>query len=803
MMFVACLALPWSAAAQPRPPIRPGVPARPAAPVAPVCPPPPSCPECAACPAPPAPPPPPFRVAVSSAINGGFADITCGAQADHAVGLRVVASQLAAEPEAFALDAGDLLGSSALSRITLQRYAAEVSNAVRASGIRVVAVGHRDLAATRATILDGVRALGEAGVTAVLSNLHCEGDGAALCEVVRDADDPPVIVEHGGERVAVITLLTPASLARVAPDRRAGITLDPLVDAALREVREARAAGATRVVITLDPTVDHESAEAVALVNAFTEVTPPDVFVVSNLPEGVRFMRSARNRALMVRPERGRVVVAEVSPTSTDARDARDGAAPEPVTRFVDEATRWLCEAHGHVLPGGRVRQPMDQDAFTDLLLDVLRDRTRSEIAVINRRAVRRSALFPIREGLSALSVRMAVPFEDHVSVTRIDGETLEDLALHEGLAQMVVRGVTVRGEGDDRTVWVNGRPIDTTASYSLVTTGFVAEGGDGGLDEDLTWRHLHETHQDLLLAWLQTAGADGFLRPPADPAERVRWSFRWNLDGEFSATNIANGDNAVYSDAQLNRAQAMTFRLDTELRADADHPSYTFQNGLRIRYGMIDQEVPGEPRAGFLENLDLTSLLSKAVWRWSRANVRWYHPLPFVEGYVETEMDLPPPDDFGNRRLFHHLQIRPTAGATFQLLPRLNLDLGAGMDLPEVFAPANDRRSSPVFNLLARVTASHGRIFQIGDRDVMGGFSVEASFRDPGDTQDLIVRGSAQISIPLFAPLNLTIGYDVYARNVTAPFVNGTRPANPGFAFAGDGMIGLQIAFTRALQTF
>ena len=165
--------------------------------------------------------------------------------------------------------------------------------------------------------------------------------------------------------------------------------------------------------------------------------------------------------------------------------------------------------------------------------------------------------------------------------------------------------------------------------------------------------------------------------------------------------------------------------------------------------------------------------------------------------------MDLPPPDDFGNRRLFHHLQVRPTAGATFQLLPRLNLDLGAGMDLPEVFAPADDRRSSPVFNLLARVSASQGRIFQIGDRDVTGSFSVEASFRDPGDTQDLIVRGSAQISIPLFAPLNLTLGYDIYARNVTAPFVNGMRPVNPGFAFAGDGLIGLQIAFTRALQTW
>lgn len=746
----------------------------------------------------------PLRVAVSSVINGSFADLTCGAQSDHVVSFATVASQLAGEPEALALDAGDLLGTSALSRLTLGRFAQEVSNAVRASGIRVAAVGHRDLAATRATILDGARALEAAGVAVVLSNLHCDASNRALCDVVRDADDPPVIVAHRGERVGVVSLLTPAALTRVAADRREGITLDELAESVVREVREARAAGATRVVVTLDPTLDRESSDAVSVANAFADEAPPDVFVVSDLPEGVRFMRSARNRALLVRPEPGRVVVAEVGGVQVEARDARRGAAPEAVTGFIADATRWLCDAYGQVLPGGRLRRPMSQTAFTNLLLDVLRDRTHAEIAVINRRAIRGGEVFPIREGLSALSVRVAVPFEDHVHLTRIDGETLEELALSGAFARFHVRGVTVHGELPDRTVRVNGRPIDTSATYSLVTTGFVAEGGDGGLDDDLEWQTLPDTHQDMLIAWLRTAGADGFLRRPSDPAQHVRWTFRWSVDAEFTATNITNGDTSVYSDAQLTRAQAMTFRVDTELRADADHPAYTFQNGLRLRYGMIDQEVPGAARTGFVENLDLTSFSTKAVWRWSRRRVRWYHPLPFIDGYLETEMNLPPPDDMGVvPRSFHHLQLRPTTGVTFELLPRMNFDLGLGLDLPEVFAPADDRRSTPVFNMLARLTARTGRLFEIGGRDVTGGFSVEASFRDPGDTQDLILRGSAQISIPLFDPLSLTLGYDVYARNVTAPFVSGARAASPGFAIAGDGTIGLQIAFTRAVQTY
>jgi len=799
--LLALLALPLSAAAQPRPavPVRPAVPARPAVPV---CPPPTPCPECAACPPPPPASPEPFRVAVSSVINGSFADLTCGAQADHVVSFRTVAAQIAGEPEALALDAGDLLGTSALSRLTFGHFATEASNAVRASGIRVAAVGHRDLGATRATIVAGARALTAAGVTVALSNLRCEGANP-LCDAVQDADDPPVIVEHHGERVGVVTLLSPAALERIAGDHREGLVLDNLAEAAAREVREARAAGATRVVVTVDPTLEHESADAVAVANAFADEAPPDVFVVSNLPDGVRFMRAARNRALLVRPEPGRVVVAEVGAGQVEAREARIAETPAAVTQFVDEATRWLCATYGAPLAGGRVPHPMDEGGFTYLLLDVLRDRTRSEVAVINRRAIRRSALFPIREGISALAVRMAVPFEDHVYVTRISGEDLEEVALNNGLDRLYVRGVTVTGSGNSRAVMVNGRPIDTSASYSVVSTGYIAEGGDGGLHDDLTWRGLPETHQDMLIDWLGTAAADGFYRHPSDPANHVRWTFRGTLDAEFTSTNTGNTNSTIYSDAQLVRGEETSFRIDTELRADADHPAYTFQNGLRLRYGMINQGVPGEEPSGFIENLDVTSLLSKAVWRWSRANVRWYHPLPFIEGYIETELNLPPPDAFGVQRSFHHLQIRPTAGASFQLLPRMNLDFGLGMDLPEVFAPADDRRSSAVFNVLARLTARPGKLFEIGGRDVTGGFNVEAAFRDPTDTQDLVVRGSAQLSIPLFDPLSLTLGYDIYARYVTAPFVNGMRMDSPGFAFGGDGTIGLQVAFTRAVQTY
>lgn len=776
---------------------RPGAPgARPGAPVAQPAP---ACPECPQCPPPPPPPapPPPVLVAVSSSLNGAFADLSCNAAEPAPVALNAVAGQFAGEEGALRIDAGDLLGNAAVTRLAMDHDAAAFAATVRAMGYRALAVGHRDIAGSRATFIAAARAIAAAGVPHVLSNLHCEAGQRALCDVVQDADDAPVIIDHAGQRIGIVALAAPSALSEAAADRRAGLTLDPLADAITREVQEARAAGATKVIVTLDPSAEHSLRDALELANGFEPGAGPDAILVHELPNGLRTVRAERSGTLLVAARDGAAVVVDLGPEMS-ARAARSGTAPEAVTGYVQGNTRWLCETYGRTLPGGRVARPMSQDDFANYTLDVLRDTTRSEVAVINRRAFKNGSLFPLREGVSTLLVQASMPYEDTVQRASVRGAALKAFITAGRASSFFVRGLEVRGGA----VFVNGRAIDDAADYSVVTTGFVAESAGDGVGADIAWvRHGTASAQEVLTSWLQTPGGDGFARTPTDPANNTRWALRWTVDGQFSNATITNQDATLYNDAQLARAEATAIRVDSEARADADHPSFTWLNGLRLRYGAQETITAGAASPGFVENLDLIALTSKFTWRYFRTNRQWYHPLPFIEGYGETEFDLPPRNAMGVRpREFHHWQFRPTAGATFELLPRMTLDLGVGADWAELAAPSGDPRRSGQFNMLGRLVARPGTLFTVGGRSIDGGFNVEVSFRDPGGTQDLILRAGARLSIPLFNPLKLTLGYDIYGRQVFSP---ASGAASPGFAIAGDATIGLTLQFAGTRQTW
>ncbi|MEZ4393405.1 MAG: 5'-nucleotidase C-terminal domain-containing protein [Polyangiales bacterium] len=787
------------AAAQPARPgvARPG--ARPAAQTAPAAP---ACPDCPTCPPPPPPPPAPptpLVVSVSAAINGSYADVTCSQGDRGPVSLSTVAGQFAGEAGALRIDAGDLVGNAAVSRLTVEHDAAGLAAAVNAMGYRALAVGHRDIAGHRAAFLSAAQAITAQGGRYVLSNLRCEGEGQSLCATVQDANDPPVILEHAGQRVAIVALVAPSALTDAAADHRTGLTLDPLDEAITREVAEARAAGATRVIVTLDPTSSSSMDDALSLANSFEPGAGPDAMIVHSLANGLRSLRADRSGTLLVAARDGGSMAVDLT-DGAHARPSAVGAPPAPVASYVESTTRWLCSSYGSTLPGGRLSRPMSQADFANYALDVARDVTRSEVALINRRAVKMPSLFPLQTGISALTIQSALPFLDTLQVARVTGAKLKAFITAGRSAGFYVRGLEVR----NGSVFVNGRAIDDAQNYSVVTTGFVAEAGADGVGAEVAWaREGTESLQSLLTAWLQSAGPDGNARVPTDPANEARWQFRWTVDGQFSNTTIDNANTTLYSDAQLTRAQAVALRVDSEARADAEHPAYTWLNGLRIRYGAQETIATGGASTGFVENLDLIALTTKFTWRYFRNNRRWYHPLPFIEGYVESEFDLPPADANGVvPRDFHHLQVRPTAGATFELLPRMTLDLGAGADWAELFAPSGDARRSGQFNMLGRLVLRPGTLFTLGDRPIDGGFNVEVAFRDPAGTQDLILRAGLRLSVPLFAPLKLTFGYDLYGRQVFSPRdAMGNEFASPGFALSGDATIGLTLQFAGARQ--
>ncbi len=744
----------------------------------------------------PSPPPPAFRVAITAGINGQFSAVICGDDPPLPV-FAHVAAQLAGEPDTLAFDAGDLLGPSAVTRLTVQHDVDAFAAAVAASGIRWMAFGHRDLSADRAPIVVGLRALRARNLRHVLSNLHCDATHRELCEVLEDADDAPVIVDSPAGRVALIAMVDPSALPLLAHDRAAGFTLDPLDEAVPRAVTAARAAGAAHVVVIVDPRARHEVEQALALAELFEPGRGPDAMVVHDLPAGTSAILTARSGVPIVATRPGDALVLEPEAARV-SRPARTGTTPALVTAFVQSTRQWLCSTYASPLAGGHLSSELSRDAFAGLFLDVLRDLARADVAVINRGAIRQPiGLFPMRGSITPLSIAAALPFEDSLHVARVTGAVLKALATAARGEGFYLRGVSVVGGA----VKVNGRLIDDAQQYRIITTGFVATGGDGGVGDNVEYeRFLTTSAQETFLGWLRQPREGDILHAPSDPAEHTRWNFRWTTDLGFSSTTIAAnpfvGTGLTYTDPQLSRAQSLNLRLDMLARADADNPYFTWDNGLRLQYGRASvtpspSMATMSPAPGpFDENQDLISYNTALAWRWFRGDRKWFHPLPVALGFVETEIDGPPtprnPD-------FHHLTLRPTVGARFELLDRMTLNLTAGMNWMESLAPTQVTGSKPEFAVVGSLVARPGTLFTVGGRNIDGGFSVEYTLSDPGNSDSQILRASGRLSIPLFQPLQITLGYDLYARTV-----NGQS-----WGLGHDTTIGLRIAFSRSVQLF
>jgi hypothetical protein len=354
--------------------------------------------------------------------------------------------------------------------------------------------------------------------------------------------------------------------------------------------------------------------------------------------------------------------------------------------------------------------------------------------------------------------------------------------------------------------VKVNGRGIDEALQYTVVTTGFISTGGDGGLGVPATGfvRFGTQTVQESFSSWLEVSRSGNILAAPIDPATQTRWVIRSTTDLTFSSTTITGNplvgamgmQSLQYGDPQLSRAQSVNLRFDSTLRFDADHPRYTWDNEARLRYGrasqvaiptMVDQAGVS---TGFIENLDLVTYNTSLTWRWFNGTRRWFMPLPTFLGYVETELNGPPsprnPD-------FHHLLFRPTLGLRFELLERMTLNVTGGLNWAEVLAPDTVVGAKPEFAIVTTLTARPGTLFTLGTRAIEGGFSVDYTVSDPSDNQGQVVRASGRLSLPLFNPLALTLGYDLFAR----------RSAITDWGLGHDATIGLRLAFSRAVQTF
>ncbi|NWG02204.1 MAG: 5'-nucleotidase C-terminal domain-containing protein [Syntrophaceae bacterium] len=169
----------------------------------------------------------------------------------------------------------------------------------------------------------------------------------------------------------------------------------------------------------------------------------------------------------------------------------KDQAVSALVEKFKEKVSTLLNEEVGEAeedLDGENVRKR--ETNFGDLLADILRQASGSDIALINGGGIRAS----IRKGRIKLKdVYAALPFNNYIVTIKLRGKQIWD-ALEHGVSNVEnedgrfpqVSGLTFKYSLSEKKgervkeISIFGRPIDLDKEYSVATHDFLAAGGDG-----------------------------------------------------------------------------------------------------------------------------------------------------------------------------------------------------------------------------------------------------------------------------------------------------------------------------------
>lgn len=733
-----------------------------------------------------------LRIAASGDLVGQLAPSTC--DDEHEAPLVRLSAQLGGAPaDAVKIDAGDFIGTAVIARMAIERDPDGLAETIASLGYKGLALGHRDLAAPRPQLLTIARALAARGLDYTLSNLACDEDARALCDVIINADDPPALFDTAAGKVAFLAAVAPSAFEHAAKDRTRGMTLLDPAQAIAESTRRARENGADWVIAVYDPKFPGELEDAIGLALKIDPAASPDVLLVQGISDRVRSASSAIGNTTLVATRWDAVVAVELARGDDPKLATTERAAPAPAaTALATSLNRALCGEHSAPYPGGKLSAPLDRDAFAAFFLDVLREHSLSEVAVINRLAVSRRAPYPFTDSLTPLALMQALPFENELRRTIVRGDALKALLEGPSIVDLYVRGAEKRESG----WYIAGRALDLRADYRVVTTDYVAEGGALGA---LKFTALgHETTRAILGQFLMTPREGDCTRAPIDPAERTRWTLSYRLQLDVASVTVANPDPTIFTDTQLARGQALSIVGETEFRAFGDHPSFTFENQLRLRYGLLSTVTPAGVSSGFVDNVDLVAARSLFFYRRLFARrPAWYHPLPFADVYLESELTKPA------ARPYHHLMLQPTAGLRWELAQPFAIYVGGGFTW-ETMAKASDLvpPSSPIaFVLVAGWQLRPFKLVQLGERAVEVETNLDAFIRDLGANTQATLRGRVRLVIPVFSIFSLTTTYDLFLRVVQLPDAAGSIVRRVGYS--GDIYLGVQVSYGQALQAF
>ncbi|MDQ3298442.1 MAG: 5'-nucleotidase C-terminal domain-containing protein [Myxococcota bacterium] len=675
-------------------------------------------------------------------------------------------------PQPVVLLGGDQIAPDLFTRMMLEDYGDVGAQAIAAvlgrAPYDAITLGNHELSTTRARLERFVAAATASGMPVVLSNLKCDAKVQRFCtHVTRE-----VIVVRGDQKIAILATLSPRVAATIGKSQLAGIELvEPAVAIAEGVVR-LRRSGVNAVVLMMQINSGQAGLEEVlALQRALPADHAPDVIMSSSFsnvdgqrqtllvrqdgsPSIVGSSSGARGVTLVTmtpQPSQTPPTLPHIDATAIRARtDQRD----EMTAQILAPYHQKFCELFSIPIGKAGTKLPTTKPELVNYMLHVMQRATQSEIAIINTGTVYTRA-FPLFGPWTRATIRRALPYPTQLGTLTVHGADLHAL-LEKGEASGKLTMLGAARPEPGKPFKINGRAIDKTRGYHMVTSSYVASGGDAGFanDELKGWRPTRINDVRELVESEMNRGAT--FDVPA--SERLLTSATGDLVADWANTSISNND--ALGDAQLARAQQQSIKVEIVGLLQLDHPRHRWDSRLNGKYGYTRTRPAMMPAVG-QETLDLVQLSSLYTYR-GLTTRRAYVPSPYSRLAFETELSVP------DTRTYRHAELTHTAGGLFTLHPKLRLRAGAGYRT-ELFAQGDS--PDPVeaqiggYRFIAEVgaTLDPHPIKTVGHSAITVEANLEYFAISPFRRTEHQLRASSRLSLPLVPLLFLTAGLDVF----------------------------------------
>jgi len=746
-------------------------------------------------------------------LSGDFFSQDCGnAEPRRDRGLGALATAIAAarsaSPASLVLGGGGLLGPGVGARFLLYSVTGSrvAANLVRSAGIEIVSPGVQEFAIARETLMSYLDQLRGSGLAPLVSNLVCADAHLELCRLLASQH----IVVRNGLRVGVLAAIPEDAPQRIGPGHLHGARVVPwarLTDAA-KKLRQA----VDVLVIEADLSSRFGVDEAIGLSRSLDAAgAHADVVHITRQDDahgGVLSLRLTSGTLLVGSPADGagvtRVsVVRPQGPASAKlelaAEQVLSTGAPPPALlgeALARERLR-MCErwsASVATLPSAG----LDRAAVTRLVLDAMRSAGRAEIALLNSGAIDDRGL-PLTAA-TVQAVGNVLPFKAQVLAASLSGKDIAD-ALQKYAGQGKDQQLRMAGLSQkDGGLLVNGRPLNPTARYRVVTIDFLAAGGNGLLPDKFLPADAGVVADDLrtlVLEHLQQRSATDLLGKPLRLDRRPLWLAQADIGVDLQNVTV-NNPRGAYDRPQLVRQPSIAFKVDGTARAEMDHPGHLVQLTLRAMYGqswlytstVADQ--PQSPKAWVgQETADLINLLGLYSYR-GLSERRPRLPTPYVSVGLESEFNRP------DSRSYSHFELSGALGLRVALPARISANLGIGVRSELLANPASqvelERELARARFLVTTTIEMPKRALwpRLGNA-LLGEFLASYSFTDPALLRSHELRALGKLYIALGRPLYLTVGTELYLYR--------DRDNEPGVAL--DLTAGLKVVLSGRRQQF